>query len=209
MLIVKPVDGTRKDVLVNPDGSAITWIADSNNGGQNTPGVRKGRDENGNDIWGEMADGTPASFTGVGGRIYRETQVSDNAYKTGNRLQYDREPVKGAIEANQLTDDLTGYNYIAFSGGASNVTVTLTVNCDADVIYVAQNASPGAGWTEITDGKQDFVGAKGESLTGFGTYRRQNPMSLWNVAYLVYELGYDFGDFYLHGGGNTLSLIHI
>ena len=214
IIIVKPQDGTKKDVIVNADGSAITWVDDKDSNGAM---VRKDcNEETGEETCGKISSENAATIaygtSTLNLRVFKETEDSDNGWKSGSRIASDRSPARAQMGISAMAPELQGYNYIVFNdtvGTQSNAEVTFTINCDAEIIYLntASGAATAAdGWTTATDGKIAAKDVYEKDIECYAYSRYQNPMPAWTVAKLINEYGMSESRFYCINQ-NNLSVV--
>ncbi len=193
VIIVKPSDGTKKDAVVNSDGTALTWVVDKE--------VRCGYENNTATYGNKNTTAVTAKksdTTEISALIGKKTESSDNEWKTGSRIAADRAPISGNYLAiGAVASNLEGYNYIVFeSSKYDNATVEFTVGCNSDIILLGtSSASQSADWgtasaaSEETDTtnlvSSDVRRTSTTACYGFGRY--QNEMPVWHAAMLIKE----------------------
>lgn len=203
-LVIKAKDNT-KDVLVNADGSAITWTRSAGNSTSSTYHTitdynyrlnEDGSRDFSQGFEGNRATGveyctTPVKATnGNAFYYYKDTHNSDDDYIFGSILVYERSAMPGTnrMEYTNIPDEYLGENYIAMPKlDQSNVTFTITVNDNIDSIAMFSTSNNTASYN-IKDSEDEAVWAftKGN----FGTRRYQNNVSFGTYAFL-YSIGID------------------
>lgn len=193
VIIVKPSDGTKKDAVVNSDGTALTWDDDKD--------VRCGYENNTVTYGNKNTTAVTAKksdTTAISALIGKKTESSDNEWKTGSRIATDRAPISGNYLAfGAFASNLEGYNYIVFpSATVNDATVEFTVGCNSDIILlVPSSASQRTEWgtasgaSNETDTSNlvssDVRRTSTTACYGFGRY--QNEMPVWHAAMLIKE----------------------
>ena len=202
LLIVKGKDNT-KDVLVNSDGSALTWATSepvtSSSGIQGISAYNYRLNPNGTRDFSQglekaRATGVDYSTTKITGSssttlwIGRNTQNSDGDYVTGTVLTSERSPISGnRMEYTAIPEEYLGHNYISFpKKTVTGCTFTITVNDNIDsIVMFAIDKSSSYGIKDSED-TANWAFTKGD----YGRRRYQNTVNAATFAYLE-VLGYN------------------
>lgn len=133
IFIVKPTDPTAdKNVIVNSDGSALTW-EDFKLWGSTAYYT-------GNGVVGQASSTSPVTLGTSTLKVFPETMNSDHNYVTGTMLINDRNPLSGAMHIYSLPEEYIGYNYIPLATGTTTGTISFKVNTSVEVVCFSGNA---------------------------------------------------------------------
>lgn len=206
IIIVKPKDSSDKNIVVNSDGTDLTWtesdwedIID--------------RNSNGTYVYGKRSTTTPAKAeygTSSANLVVHQALTEsdfDGGYASGSPMITDRRPASGGKQIGSAASDLLGYNYIipASVGNQSSIKFTFYIKADAEIIYVAKDAgalSAEEGWTEYSAVSDTTSDLADEVRISWGTWNKcylfihyKNAIPPYYAAKLIKENGYAKEDF--------------
>ena len=199
-LVVKAKDNT-KDVLVNADGSAITWTtsnpASTSNGfnGVAAYDYRLKADGSRDYSFGYEASratgveycatAITATATDANRKVYygRNTQNDDGDYISGSVLTWERITIAGnRMNYTDIPEEYLGENYIAMPKAAlKNLTFTITVNDNIDSIVMFSNGNNTAQYN-IKDSEDEAVWSFTQG--SYGMRRYQDTVNAGTYAFL-------------------------
>lgn len=221
IIIVKPKDSSDKNIVVNSDGTDITWT-------ESEQEDIIDRNSNGTYVYGKRSTTTPAKAeygTSSADLVVHQalTQSAfDGGYASGSPIATDRFPATGGKQIGSAASDLLGYNYIVPGsvGDQSSIKFTFYIKADAEIIYVAKNsgAISGDGWTEYSAASDtESSSLASEVRIPSGTWNKcylyihyKNTTPSYNVAKLIKENGYAKEDFkYVNSNTNVYDGLKI
>ncbi len=205
-VVVKAKDNT-KDVLVNSDGSAITWSTTNPASTSNAfSGVAaydyRLKDDGSRDYSFGYESGRAtgveyyntaitATATDASRKVYygRNTQNGDGDYISGSVLTWERTVIaNNRMFYKDIPEEYLGENYIAMPKAAlKSLTFTITVNDNIDSIVMFSNGNNTAQYN-IKDSEDEAVWAFTQGT--YGMRRYQDTVTAGTYAFLKH-LGYD------------------
>lgn len=164
IFVVKPANGSDRDVIVNENGTALTWTDYHSSANKTDYYVGEG-------IVGQAAAGG-AKLDGADIPVFPETMNSDNNFVTGTMLATNRRPTDGAYGIYYLPAEYVGYNYIVLPWQRQTGTIEFYVNQDVDVTCFCSKkfTMDSISQSEITDCPKARINADGTLTVPFRAY---------------------------------------